>query len=375
MQGSPNNLDVLENILNAVSMDVTDLPDVPQIISSKERNGTPSQCSPKPCEVPNEDENRTVQDVPDADQNESSDHKSISGHKGSKQLSGQKSNQVRNHGPRRAALKRNVGSDGKNKKNKSTGLANISDLKFSQRKPIKTRLISELIDSQIGGSTDAIEADNAKTGDICESHKSKMPLEVGKDDDTPVSNQKVCDFQSVAVKNKAKLRGAENVDDRSSLMNWLRKTHKKVRKEKRGSGHKNCDSSAVSNSNPDIPASTDMQHGSIPVGDLGQENVLSTNSGKHENENAQNMQKADDLCQNESENLKQRFLSNGKSTILLKRKVLLPATSCGDNTENSSIKRSALRTDDLRQMESEGTVQRCLTKVRSRIISCFWICS
>jgi len=247
-------------------------------------------------------------------------------------------------------------------------LADISDLKFSQRKPKKTRLISELIDSQIGGSTDAIEADHAKSGDICESHKSKMPLEVGEDDDTPVSNQKVCEFQSMAVKDKAKLRGAENVDDGSSLMNWLRKTHKKVRKEKRGSGHKNCDSSAVSNSNPDIPASTDMHHGSLPVVDLGQENVLSTTSAKHGNENTQNMQKddmqkADDQCQNESENLKQRFLSNGKSTILLKRKVLLPATSCGDNTENSSIKRSSLRTDDLRQMESEGTVQRCLTKV------------
>ncbi|PUZ58816.1 hypothetical protein GQ55_5G537800 [Panicum hallii var. hallii] len=369
LQGSPNNLYVPENILNAVSMDVTDLPDVLQMISSKEGNGTQSQCSPKPCEGPNEDENRTVQDVPDVDCNESSVHKSISGYEGSKQLSGQKSNQVRNQGPRRAALKRNVGSDGKKKKNKSTGLADISDLKFSQRKPKKTRLISELIDSQIGGCADAIETDHVKTGDICESHKSKMPLEVGKDDDTPVSNQKVCEFQSMAVKNKAKLRGADNVDDGSSLMNWLRKTHKKVRKEKRGSGHKNCDSSAVSNSNPDIPASSDMQDGSLPVGDLAQEKVLSTTSANHGNENTQknsleqNMQKADDLCQNESENLKQRFLSNGKSTILLKRKVLLPATSCDDNTENSSIKRSMLRTDDLRRMESEGTVQRCLAKV------------
>ncbi|OEL31843.1 hypothetical protein BAE44_0007137 [Dichanthelium oligosanthes] len=369
LQVSPNNLDVPENILNDVSMDVSDLPDVPQLVSSKEGNGTQSPCSPKPCEVPNEDKNRTVQDVPDVDHNESSAPKPISGHKGSKQLSEHKSNQVSNQGPRRAALKRNVGSDGKKKKNKSTDLADISDHKYSQRKPKKTRLISELIVTEIGGSTDAIEADHAKTGDICESDKSKMPLEVGKDDDTPVTNQKVCEIQSTAVKNKAQLTGVDNVDDGSSLMNWLKKTHKKVRTEKRDSGHKNFVSSAVSNSIPDRPASSDMCHDSLPsVGDLGQEKVLSTTSAKHGNENAQinnleqNMQKADDRCQNESENLKQRFLSKGKSaTIFLKRKVLSPAISRDENTDNSTIKRS-MRTDDLHQMESEGNVQRCLTK-------------
>ncbi|CAN6213826.1 unnamed protein product [Urochloa humidicola] len=453
LQDSPNNLDVPENILNDVSMDVTDLPDVPQMISSREGNGTQSPCSPEPCEVPTEDENRTlqdvsdcdrnessvhksisghkgskqlcevptedenrttqdvpdcdrnessvhksisgnkgskqlcevptedenrtIQDVPDCDRNESSVHKSISGHKGSKKLSVHRSNQAHNQGPRRAAPKRNVGSDGKKKKDKSTDLADISDLKFSQRKPIKTRLISELIDIEIGGSADAIEggssdaidADHAKTGDICENDKSKMPLEVGKDDETPVSNQKVCEIQSTEVKNKAKIRGVDNVDDGSSLMSWLKNTHKKVRTEKRDSGHKNFDSSAVSNSNPDRPASSDMCHDSAPsIGDLGREKVLSTTSPKHGNENAQNNnleqnQKEDGLYQNESENLKQRFLSNGESTIFLKRKTLPSAISCDKNTENSTIKRSMLRTDDLRQMESEGTVQRCLTKV------------
>ncbi|CAL5079873.1 unnamed protein product [Urochloa decumbens] len=375
LQDSPNNLDVPEN-MNDVSMDVTDLPDVPQMMSSKEGNGTQSPCSPKPCEVPTEDENRTIQDVPDCDRNESSVHKSISGRKGSKQLPVHRSNQVHNHGPRRAAQKRNVGSDGKKKKDKSTDLVDISNLKFSQRKPKKTRLISELIHIKIGGSadaieggsSDAIEADHAKTGDMCESDKSKMPLEAGKDNDTPVSNQKVCEIQSTEVKNKAKLR-VDNVDDGSSLMSWLKNTHKKVRTEKRDSGHKNFDSSAVSNSNPDRPASSDMCHDSIPlVGNRGLEKVLSTTSPKHGNENTQNnnleqnMQKEDGLYQNESENLKQRFLSNGESTIFLKRKVLSPAISCDKNTDSSTIKRSMLRTDDLSQMESEGTVQRCLTK-------------
>ncbi|CAN6209948.1 unnamed protein product [Urochloa humidicola] len=377
LQDSPNNLDVPENILNDVSMAVTDLPDVPQMTSSKEGNGTQSPCSSKPCEVTTEDENRTIQDVPDCDRNESSVHKSISDHRGSKQLSVHRSNQVHNQGPRRAALKRNVGSGGKKKKDKSTDLVDISDLKFSQRKPKKTRLISELIHIKIGGSadaieggsSDAIEADHAKTADICESDKSKMSLEAGKDNDTPVRNQKVCEIQSTEVKNKAKLR-VHSVDDGSSLMSWLKNTHKKVRTEKRYSGHKNFDSSAVSNSNPDRPASSDMCHDSIPsVGDLGREKVLSTTSPKHGNQNTQNnnleqnMQKEDGLYQNESENLKQRLLSNGESTIFLKRKVLSSAISCDKNTENSTIKRSMLRTDDLRQMESEGSVQRCLKKV------------
>ncbi|CAO2205057.1 unnamed protein product [Urochloa humidicola] len=385
LQGSPNNLDVPENILNDVCTDVTDLPDVPQMISSKEGNGTQSPCSPKPCEVPTEVENRTVQDVPDCDCNEPSVHKPISGHKGSKQLSVGRSNQVRNHGPRRAALKRNVGSDGKKKKDKSTDLADISDLKFSQRKRKKTRLISELIHIKIGGSADAIEgdsagaieggsadaieADHAKTGDICEGSADAIEEGgSGKDNDTPVSNQKVCEIQSTEVKNKAKLRGVDNVDDGSSLMSWLKNTHKKAITEKKDSGQKNFDTSAVSN--PDIPASSDMRHDSVPsFGDLVLEKVLSTTSPKHGNENTQNsileqnMQKEDGLCQNESENLKQRFLSNGESTIFLKRKVLSSAICRDKNTENSTIKRSMLRTDDLRQMESEGTVQRCVTKV------------
>ncbi|CAL4959145.1 unnamed protein product [Urochloa decumbens] len=372
LQDSPNNLDVPENILNDVSMDV------PQMISSNEGNGTQSPCSSKPCEVPSEDENRTVQDVLDCDRNESSVHKSITGHKGSKQLSVHRSNQVRNQGPRRAASKRNVGPDGKRKKDKSTDLVDISYIKFSQRKEKKTRLISELIHIKIGhsadaiegGSSDAIEADHSNTGGICESDKSKMPLEAQKDNDTPVGNQKVCEIQSSEVKNKAKLRGVDNVDDGSSLMSWLKSTHKKVRTGKRNSRHKNFDSSAFSNCNPDRPASSDMCHDSVPsVGDLGPENVLSTTSPKHGNENTQNsnleenMQKEDGLCQNESENLKQRFLSNGESTIFLKRKVLSPAISCDKNTENRTMKGSMLRTDGLRQMESEGTIQRCPSKV------------
>jgi hypothetical protein len=42
----------------------------------------------------------------------------------------------------------------------------------------------------------------------------------------------------------------------------------------------------------------------------------------------------------------------------------------GDICENGTLKRSMLQTDDLGQAESEGTVQRCATKV---MISCFHI--
>nr|CAB3475656.1 unnamed protein product [Digitaria exilis] len=361
LQGSANNLDVPENISNDVSMDVTDLSDVPQMISSKEGNGTegpssPKPCevptgdenrtvqdvtegpsSPKPCEVPTEDENRTVQDVLDVGHNESSVRRQISVHKGSKQTSGHKSNQVRYRGLRRSHLKRNVGPVGKKKKKKSTDLADISDLKFSHRKQKKTRLISELIDTQMGGSADAIEADHAKSVDICESDKSKMPLEAGNGNDTPVSDQKVCESQSTAVKNKTKSRGVDNFDDGPSLMNWLKQTHKKVRTEKRDTGHKNFDPSDVSNSTPDIPASNDIHDDSVPSGgDLGQDTSARHGNEKAQNNNLeQNMQKADELCQNKSENLKQRFLSNGESTILLKRKVRSSTISRLENPEGT----------------------------------------
>jgi hypothetical protein len=100
------------------------------------------------------------------------------------------------------------------------------------------------------------------------------------------------------------------VDVGSSLMNWMKNTHnKKIRAQKKDTGHKNLDSCAVSNSYPDTVASS--------AGDLGQEKMLSTSNGKHGNENTQNnnleqnMQNVDDLCQNESGNLKRGF-SNGK---------------------------------------------------------------
>jgi len=53
------------------------------------------------------------------------------------------------------------------------------------------------------------------------------------------------------------------------------------------------------------------------------------------------MQNVDDLCQNESGNLKQRF-SNGKQMILLKGKVLSTVYSCDENTENNTMMRSML---------------------------------
>ena len=46
LRSSPNNIDASANILNDVSMDVSDLPDdVPQMISSIEENGTQNQHS------------------------------------------------------------------------------------------------------------------------------------------------------------------------------------------------------------------------------------------------------------------------------------------------------------------------------------------
>jgi gluconate kinase len=97
--------------LNAVSKNVSDLPD------DVEENGTQNPHSLKPCVAPNEDENNIAND----DLNDPNVCKPVSGHK---------SKQVCNMGPRRAWSKRNVESDGKRKRNKSTKLHGISDLKF-----------------------------------------------------------------------------------------------------------------------------------------------------------------------------------------------------------------------------------------------------
>jgi hypothetical protein len=338
------------NILNAVSKDVSDLPD------DVEENSTQNPHSLKPCVAPNEDENNIANDA----LNEPNVCKPVSGHK---------SKQVCNMGPRRASSKRNVESDGKRKRNKSTKLPGISDLKFCQRKPKKTRLLSELIGSeQVGVSADAVQVDHTNSVDLCEGGKRKMHLEVGKGNDN--TNQQVDEIQSRAVKNKAKYTGVDKLEDGSSLMNWLKSTNKEVRTKKKDSEHKNLDSSSISRSYPDIVASNDMHHDFLPsVGDVGQANVPSTTSAKHGNGNAQNdkleqnMQKMDGLCENESRNLKQRFFSNEKSTILLKRKVLSTSVVHDENIENSNIKRDMLRSDDLPQKEPEVSVQRYLAKV------------
>ncbi|XP_062189168.1 uncharacterized protein LOC133892421 [Phragmites australis] len=373
LQVSPDNLDVMANISNDVSVDVTDVPDVPRMISSKAGNGTQSPCSPKPCEVPNEDEDEITQDVQN-ECNACTVPKLIYGHKGPKSIYGHKASQVRNRGPRQAASKRNAGSNSKKKKNKPVDMAAISDLKFCQRKPKKTRLLSELIDTdKVRGSANAIEVRHASIVVLCENDKGKMLLEVGNDNDTSVSSKKVEEIQSGTIQNKTHLR-VDNVDDGSSLMNWLKKTHKKVRTEKKDSGHKNVHSSVISNSTPDIPASKDMHHDFLPsVGDMNQKEVLSISNAKHGNENIQNynlernMQKADDLSQTQNVpgNSKQKLLSKGKSTILIKRKVLPTASAQhgGENAENSTVKRNMLKADDLCHMASENTVQRCLTKV------------
>jgi hypothetical protein len=77
-----------------------------------------------------------------------------------------------------------------------------------------------------------------------------MPFEVENNNDTPVSNQKVGETQSRAVKNIVNHIGVDKVDGGSSLMN-----------QKKDPGHKILDFFAISNSNPDTVASI--------VGDLG----------------------------------------------------------------------------------------------------------
>ncbi|WVZ88593.1 hypothetical protein U9M48_035094 [Paspalum notatum var. saurae] len=311
-QGSPNNLDVSANILNDVSMDVSDLPDVAQMISSVEANDTESPCSPKPCVVVNEEQNMTTQDIPNNDPNDYTRNR----HKDSKHISEHRSNLIQKQGPCRASL-RSVRSDSKRKNNKSSGLDDIPYIKFYQRKTKKMRLLSELINTdQVGGSEDAIEVDYENNVDINESGKSRVSLEVGKDDDTH-SNQKVGEIQSKDVKNEAKHTGVDNVDDGSPLLDWLKKPHKKVRTEKKDSGHMYLGSSTVSNSNHDMAASKEMHHDFLlSVGDLDQKNVPSTIIADHGNEKAQN-----------------------------------------DNTE-----KNMLRPDGSPQMESQGIIHICQTK-------------
>ena len=66
-----------------------------------------------------------------------------------------------------------------------------------------------------------------------------MPFEVGNNNDTPVSTQKVGETQSRAVKNIVNHKGVDKVDGGSSLMNWM-KTFiiRKSKAQKKDSGHK-----------------------------------------------------------------------------------------------------------------------------------------
>ncbi|KAL6627006.1 hypothetical protein ACP70R_030732 [Stipagrostis hirtigluma subsp. patula] len=351
LQGSPNNHGVMEIMQNDLSVDVPDLPVGP--------------CSPKLCEMPKEGENGGTQDVLNGDCNVPEFSKPTSGCSNvPKPMSRHNGNQACIRVPRGGASKRNVGSDSKKKK-KSTDLADISDLKICQRKRRKMRLLSEIINSdQVGCSANG--TDHANVADVHESGTSIMSLTITKDNDTPTSSPNVGEFQSRTVKNKKKLRGVDNVEDGSSLMNWLKKAHKKARTDKNGSGHKNVDSPGISDSNLDISASRDM-HQDFPssVEDLSQEKVLSTTCVKHGNKTTQNnnleqnMEQANDLCKNDCENSKQRSIPKGKSTILVKRKVpLTTSAQHGDeNTENRTVQRNIPLKNGLCQLESENSVQ------------------
>jgi hypothetical protein len=232
--------------------------------------------------------------------------------------------------------------------------------------------LSELIETdQTGGPTNSVDVDHARINDICENDKDKISLEIEKDIDTAVSNQRAEEIQSRTVQNKTKLI-VDDIDDQSSLMNWLKRTNKKARTEKKNPGHRDVDSSVVSTSDSGIPASEKLHHDFVPsVGDQSQEEVPATTNAKHGHENMQNnclgpnVLKTHDLCQNESGNSKQRYLFKGKSTILLKRKV--PPTEnakyVGIKPENIIVKKNRLKTDDKGQMTSKNSEKR-LKKVR-----------
>ncbi|KAL6874678.1 hypothetical protein ACP4OV_013343 [Aristida adscensionis] len=363
LQGSPNNHDVMENMPNDVSVDVTELPDVPQLVSSKSENGTQSPQSPKLCEVPNEDER--TQDVLNVEPNVSDVPEPISGHNG---------NQAYNRGPREAVSKRNFRPHNEKKKNKPTELADISDLKICQRKPKKMRLLSEILATDLAGcSANDTEDGHANVG-VHESGTSIMPSSIGNDNDTTIGSPKVGEFQPRAARNKTKLRGVDNVDDGSSLVNLLKKAHKKVRTEKKCGGHKKVGSSVISASDLDLSASRDMrQDFPSSVGDLSQNKALSATSGIVSNKNTkknnleENTEYAYNLCGNGPDSSKQRSLSKGESTILIKRKIPLTTTTSAchgdENTEDSPVRSNVPRTDDLCQLEPENSVQRCQIKV------------
>ncbi|GJN06530.1 hypothetical protein PR202_ga24265 [Eleusine coracana subsp. coracana] len=356
------------DITNDIPMD--DTHEAPQMISGKEEDGTHNLSSPKPCEVLNDDRNERVDDLLNGDSSALDVAKPVE-HKGIKPISQYKGSQVHDKGPRETASKRNAGSSSKKKQNKFTGPSEISDLKFCQRKRKRMRRLSELIETdQTGIPTNSIDVDHARTNDICESDKGKISSEVEKDTSSVVSNQREEEIQSRTVHNKTKLR-ADDVDDRSSLMNWLKKTNKKVRTEKKDSGHRNVDPSAVSISTPGIPASEKLHQDLGPsVGDQSQEEDPATTNANHGSKNMQNncrglnVLQTHNLCHHEHGNSRQGSLSVENSTILLKRKV--PST---DNVRHGGIKsgscivkKNRLKVDDNGQMASENS-QKCVTKV------------
>jgi hypothetical protein len=360
---------VMVNVSSDVPMD--DSPEAPQIISNREENGTQNFSSPKSCEVLNEYEGERINDVLNDECSVLNVDKPTE-HKVPKPISGHKGSQIRNRCPRQAASKINVRSSRKKKHNKSTYPSDISDLKFCNRKRKRMRRLSELIETdQTGGPTNSVDVDHARINDICENDKGKFLLEAEKDTDTAVSNQRAEEIQSRTIQNKTKLR-VDDIDDQSSLTNWLKRTHKKARTEMKDLGQRDVDSSVVSTSASGIPASENLHHDFVPsVGDQSQEEVPATTNAKHGRENmlnnclGLNVLKTYVLCQNESGNSKQRSLLKGKSTILLKRKV--PPTEnakyVGIKPENRIVKKNRLKTDDKGQMASKNSEKR-LKKVR-----------
>jgi len=86
---------------------------------------------------------------------------------------------------------------------------------------------------KVWGSADVVEVDHGNSVDLSKGDKSKISLEVGNDNDSPISNEKVGETQSRVVKNNVNRTGVDIVDDGSSLTNWMINIHNKLEQRKR----------------------------------------------------------------------------------------------------------------------------------------------
>uniref|UniRef100_A0A0E0JFY2 Embryonic flower 1-like protein n=1 Tax=Oryza punctata TaxID=4537 RepID=A0A0E0JFY2_ORYPU len=368
LQWLAQNYDMATNISeDNISVDVGDLPEVPQITWHIEGNGADQPPStPKLSEVVlkrNEDENGKTEDILVTEQcNLTKDPKPMSGQKcdqvaepcnltkDPKPLSGQKCDQVCNEPCEEVVLKRSSQSKTKTDKKlmkkqqhskKRTAQADVSDVKLSRRKPKKVRLLSEIINANQVEDSRSDELHHENVADPCEDDRSIIPVEVSMD--IPVSNQTVGEDGLKSSKNKTKRKCSDVVDDGSSLMSWLNG------KRKRTNGN--------------------VHHTVVhPAGNLSNTKVTPTASNQHDDEDDTengldtNMHKTD-VCQHVSEISTQRCSSKGKTAGLSRRKTHSAAsTKYGGESTRNGQNIPVLSAKDQCQMETENSVLSRLEK-------------